>query len=150
MKKLVLSFSMLLLVFFANAQQNKQEVIAKLKALEVLWNNSPLEKDHGAKAYGEILADDFYATCSDGIARNKAEIIKFDTESKDVVASVKLGQMKVNFYGDNLASVTGSHVVKGKTQEGKEFTKNYAWTDVYMERKGKWQCIASGTTVVKK
>lgn len=150
MKKLLLSFSMLMFVFIANAQQNKQAIEAKLKAMEVAWNNSSLQKDRGAKVYSEILADDFYATCSDGVARNKVEIIKFDTETKAVTTKVDLGPMSVKFFANNIASVTGTHTVTGKGENGKAFTKNYAWTDVYMERNGKWQCIASGTTLTQK
>jgi ketosteroid isomerase-like protein len=147
MKKLLLTASLILTVFILNAQQNKQEIASKLKAMEVSWNKAYFEKDHGVKVFNEIIADDFLSTGSDGLAHNKAQLIKSETETKNITTSVDLGPMTVNFYGNNIASVTGSHTAKGKNEKGQAFNKKYAWTDVYMERNGKWQCIASGTTL---
>ena len=54
--------------------------------------------------------------------------------------------MVLTFYSDNVATIVGSHVTKGKDEAGKVYTETSFWTDTYMERNGKWQAIASGSS----
>lgn len=144
MKKFILSISILLLIVVANAQQNKTEIASKLKAMEVAWNNASMSKDHGIKVKSEIIADDFYGMGDNNKLLNKQELIKSEAEAFDVTTNVVNGEMYVHFFGDNVATVVGSHVTKGKGKDGKAFTKHFSWTDTYMQRNGKWQCIGSG------
>ena len=143
MKKILLSISMLFIVCLVNAQQNKQDATSKIKALEVSWNAAILEKDHGAKIKNEILADDYFQANPSGKMTNKAETIKMESETKDVVLSVAQGPISVHFYGNNVAIAIGTHTVKGKSATGKDFTRKYDYADTYMERNGKWQSIGS-------
>jgi ketosteroid isomerase-like protein len=143
MKKVLLSIALLMFVFIVNAQQNKQDATAKIKALEVSWNAAILEKDHGVKIKNEILADDYIQANPSGKMTNKAETIKMESESKDIVLSVAQGPISVHFYGNNVAIAIGTHSVKGKTAAGKDFTRKYDYADTYMERNGKWQSIGS-------
>ena len=145
MKKILLSITMLAIAFSANAQLDKDSIATKLKAMEVAWNNSALEKDHGVKTKSDILADDYYQIDSKtGKMQNKTESLLHDTNSKDVTISVVNGAMTVHFYGTNVATVIGSHSTKEKDSKGKISSKTHRWVDTYMERNGKWQCIASG------
>jgi hypothetical protein len=52
--------------------------------------------------------------------------------------------MNVTFHGNNVATVLGSHVTKGTDKTGKAFSRTTTWNDTYVERDGKWQCVASG------
>ena len=56
--------------------------------------------------------------------------------------------MDVHVYGPNIATVVGTSTEAGTDKDGKAFNRSYAWTDTWMERDGKWQCIASGGTPV--
>lgn len=142
MKKILLSFGLILIVFFANAQQNKKETIAKLKSMELSWMNAFLEKDHGVKIMNEIIADDYFEIGPDGKMLIKSESIKALIESKDVTKSATQETMNVHFYGENVAVVMGKHYLKGISQNGKPFNRHFAWADTFMERNGKWQCIS--------
>jgi len=123
---------------------NKAELETKLKGIEAAWNSSRTDKDFGVKVVDETVSDDFSGFNDKGMKQNKADVLKALAETKETITEIVNGDMSVTFYGDNVASIVGSHVTKGKDIAGKAFTKTTFWTDVFMERNGKWQCIASG------
>ena len=128
----------------ATSTADQTELVTKLKGIEASWNLSVLDKDHGLKLLEEIIADDFFTITDKGITQNKAEFLKSRTENKEAITEVINGDMTVTFYSDNLATVVGSHVTNGKDIDGKAFSRTSFWTDTFMERNGKWQCIGSG------
>jgi hypothetical protein len=123
---------------------NKAELETKLKGMEAAWNLSKMDKDFGVKIVEETVSDDFSSYNDKGLKQTKADIIKALSETKGTISEVINGDMSLTFYGDNVASIVGSHVTKGKDITGKAYTSKTSWTDVFMERNGKWQCIASG------
>ena len=127
---------------------DKAAVAEKLKGMEAAWNLSALEADHGVKVVSEILADDFHQFNSKGEIQNRDQVLKAAAESTETTTEVINGDMNVTFFGNNVATVIGSHVTNGKDKSGKAFSKTTVWNDTYMEREGKWQCIASGSTTV--
>ena len=60
----------------------------------------------------------------------------------DTLSSAGTTNMDVHVYAPNLATVCGTSTEKGKDKDGKEFSRSYAWVDTWMERNGKWECIA--------
>ena len=128
----------------ATSTVDQTELVTKLKGIEASWNLSVLDKDHGLKLLEEIIADDFFTITDKGVTQNKAEFLKSRTENKETITEVINGDMTVTFYSDNLATVVGSHVTNGKDLDGKAFSRTSFWTDTFMERNGKWQCIGSG------
>ncbi len=128
----------------ATSTVDQTELETKLKGIEASWNLSQIDKDHGLKLLEEIIADDFFTITDKGITQNKAELLKSRTENKEAIAEVINGDMTVTFYSDNLATIVGSHVTNGKDIDGKVFSRTSYWTDTFMERNGKWQCIGSG------
>ena len=60
--------------------------------------------------------------------------------------------MDVHVYGPNVATVSGTTTEKGKGKgkDGKQFTRSYVWVDTWMERNGKWECIAEGVMQLPK
>jgi hypothetical protein len=54
--------------------------------------------------------------------------------------------MKVRIFGD-VAVVTGSDDEKS-SYKGKDTSGHYVWIDVFVKRKGKWQAVASQSTLV--
>jgi hypothetical protein len=125
---------------------NKTDLETKLKGIEASWNLSNLDKDHGVKFNDDLLADDFSGFNDKGVKQGKAEVLNSLSDTKGTINSVVNGDMSVTFYGDNVASIVGSHVTKGTDEAGKDYTKTTNWTDTFMERNGKWQCIASGSS----
>lgn len=45
--------------------------------------------------------------------------------------------------------VTGIATEVGKTKDGKAFKRNFRWTDAWLERGGKWQCVASQAMLIR-
>ena len=129
-----------------SSKVDRKELELKLKGMEAAWNLSGLEKDFGYKVVEETISDDFSHFNDQGVKQNKAEVLKSITETKGTITEVVNGDMSVIFYSDNVATIVGSHVTKGKDEAGKEYTTKSSWTDTFMERNGKWQCIASGTS----
>ena len=122
---------------------DQTELVAKLKGIEASWNLSQIDKDHGLKLLEEIIADDFFTNTDKGVTQNKAEFLKSRAENKETIDEVINGDMTVTFYNDNVATIVGSHVTNGKDIDGKAFSRTSFWTDTFMERNGKWQCIGS-------
>jgi hypothetical protein len=127
----------------ATSTVDQTELVTKLKGIESSWNLSQIDKDHGLKLLEEIIADDFFTITDKGATQNKAEFLKSRAENKEAIDEVINGDMTVTFYNDNVATIVGSHVTNGKDIDGKAFSRTSYWTDTFMERNGKWQCIGS-------
>jgi hypothetical protein len=127
----------------ATSTVDQTELVKKLKGIEASWNLSQIDKDHGLKLLEEIIADDFFTITDKGVTQNKAEFLKSRAENKETIDGVINGDMTVSFYNDNVATIVGSHVTNGKDIDGKAFARTSYWTDTFMERNGKWQCIGS-------
>ena len=163
MKKLLLSLVVAASLMACNNQEAKTEmaaattpastetidtaaVAAKIKGMEAAWNLSILDADHGVKVVSEILADDFHQFSTKGQKQNREEVITSLSVQDGTPTEVINGDMNVTFHGSNVATVLGSHVTNGKDKAGKAFSKTLVWNDTYVERNGKWQCVASGGT----
>jgi ketosteroid isomerase-like protein len=119
---------------------------SKVVAMENLWNQVQL--NHDAAAMEKMLDEDFVLTDYDGTTSNKSQFLD---SIKDM--SVKLTQemsegMKLHEHGDTVV-VTGATREKG-TQNGKAFAHNGRFTDTWIKKDGRWQCVASHLGVVSK
>jgi Domain of unknown function (DUF4440) len=135
----------------ARAQTANDAIKTKIKQMEDAWAKSQLDKDHGAAVVGGMIADDYSGVSSKGEIRNKAaQIAKLKGDTDTYTSSVN-DSMEVNVYGTNVAVVCGKSTEKGKDKDGKEFTRSYSWVDTWMQRNGKWECIAgSGALLPEK
>lgn len=135
----------------AHAQAGNEAIKTKIKQMEDSWAKAQMDKDHGAAVIGGLLAEDYAGVSGKGEFRNKAAQIAKLKEDTDTYTSSVNDTMEVNVYGTNVAVVCGKSTEKGKDKEGKEFTRSYGWVDTWMERNGKWECIAgSGTLLPEK
>ena len=123
-------------------------VETKIKQMEDSWAASQTQKDHGASAVEPMLASDYAGVGSKGEIRDKSSQIEHIKADTDTYASSKNDSMKVRVYGPDLATVCGTSTETGKDKDGKEFNRSFAWVDTWMQRNGKWECIASGGTPV--
>jgi Domain of unknown function (DUF4440) len=48
-----------------------------------------------------------------------------------------------------VAVVVGTYREKGTSKDGTAFDRTFRFTDTWMERNGKWQCIAGQAMIVK-
>src|SRR5438128_5826417 len=127
----------------AHAQEKSADssaIKAKLKQMEDAWEKALLNKDHAA--VGNMVADDFAGFSSKGKYLTKSKLVDEIKHETDTFSLAVNDSMDVHVYSPNLATVCGTSTEKGKDKDGKEFTRSFAWVDTWMERNGKWECIA--------
>ncbi len=126
------------------AEPNTDAAVAQsLKSIERAWLDA--EKNHDPAAFAKFVADDWIAITPDGKSQTKTERA---AEIKAAhITSATMGDMKVRVFG-NTAVVTGSDDEVSE-ESGKTFSSHYVWTDVFMERQGKWSAVASQTAEIK-
>jgi ketosteroid isomerase-like protein len=119
----------------------------ELIKVENEWSAAWVKSD--VKFLEQLYATEYYAISSDGIMYNKVDGIKDDTSSEYAEKSFILSDLKVHIYGET-AVVTGRNDVKFK-KGGKAEQIDARFTDVFVKRDGRWQCVATqGTKVGKK
>lgn len=143
--KLIRPLLAITLVAFAAAplaRADDSAVKAKIKEMEDAWSKAQMDKDHGVAVIGAMVAEDFAGVTSKGEASTKASMLeKMKAETDTYTASMN-DSVEVHVYGSNVATACGRSTEKGKDKDGKEFNRSYAWVDTWMERNGKWECIA--------
>ena len=119
---------------------------AKLIALERSWNQAQLARD--AHALDTLTSARFVNTEWDGEFSDKAKFLAdiSDPEFKPSVMNVQ--EMKIMMYGPT-AIVVGIYRVKG-VSSGKPYDHLGRFTDTWILEGGKWLCVASHTSLLKK
>ena len=129
----------------AHAQENSADssaVQAKLKGMEDAWVKAMVNKDHAA--VGNLIADDFAGFNPEGKHVGKSQLLDGYKNEPNTLSSAVNENMDVHVYGPNVATVCGTTTEKGTDKDGKQFTRSFVWMDTWMERNGKWECIAEG------
>ena len=120
-------------------QAQTESVEQELIKLENDWLQAFFENDD---AFADrFLADDYLGTDEHGNIKNKAQEIAEIKVGAHLSTSGVLDNIRVRVYGD-AAVVTGRRIMKGLFQ-GKEYRSPYLWTDIFIKRGGRWQCVAS-------
>ena len=135
----------------AHAQENAADsstVQANLKQMEDTWVKALVNKDQAA--VGNMIADDFAGFNPEGKHLGKSQLLDEAKNEPNTLSSAVNENMDVHVYGPNLATVSGTTTEKGKDKAGKQVTRTYVWVDTWMERNGKWQCIAEGVMESRK
>ena len=117
-----------------------KEMIVK----ESMWSNSACSPQPGLK---EVIADEFQGTAPNGNRYGKADAI--ETDMKNLQRQCRLGEVKIQFFGEMLAVAYGNESRIGKDKNGKDNARCLAWTDTWLKRDGKWQIIAAQDGVVE-
>lgn len=113
---------------------------ATLRDIEDKWEASIMSHDPSvAQAY---LANDYRGVSSKGKIMSKSSLLAEIKKDTDTYTSAKNGNLDIRVYGA-FAVVMGTSTEVGKAKDGKAFKRSYRWTDAWVERNGKWQCVAS-------
>lgn len=95
----------------------------------------------------QILADDWSVTDLTGRVLTKAEVLTEAFGSKDrKIVSMRIDDINVRPFGD-WAIVTGRTRAAGEYQ-GKTAEVTLRFTDVFVNRGGRWQAVASQATLL--
>ena len=130
----------------SQAQQASGATEKAILALENQWEQS--QKTNNPDLLASLLADKFVDTSDEGKVRNKAESVANARATK--FSSVEYQDIKVTVFGDT-AIATGGFKGQGTDESGKSFNTHSRWTDTWVKMPdGKWQCVASQSSIVKK
>jgi ketosteroid isomerase-like protein len=123
------------------AVESDQQVLVRL---EQEWNEAFYRKDVGF--IEKILADEFIATYDDGNRGDKAKELALATEFNQQVESAIQDEFTVKVFRDTAVVWFTLHLVGIKQGQKAELTLRY--TDVWVNRDGRWQCISTQSTRV--
>jgi uncharacterized protein (TIGR02246 family) len=131
---------------FGTAQQrakpNGEE--GRIIALESAWDQAEQNKD--AAAVANLLADDLVYVDYDGSISTKEQFLA-DIKTSDITGEqINNEGVTVHLY-NNVAVSTGIYRDKG-IEKGKPFQRRGRFTNVWLNRNGKWECIASQSTLI--
>jgi ketosteroid isomerase-like protein len=126
--------------------QKGSEIEMHIKDLENQWNDAALH--HDVATMNRILAQDVVDTRSTGRVQGKAEDLADLKSGEPKLDSSSVNAMKVRVYG-SVAVVNGHYVQKG-TYKGKDISGEGRFTDVFVSRQGRWECVSTQETPVVK
>jgi ketosteroid isomerase-like protein len=120
----------------------------ELIKLENDWNDAMVKRDMAALS--RIVADDWtIIDPNDGSIMTKAQVLASLKSGEDVYTSAVGDEWKVRVYGD--AAVVLSRFTTKEQYKGKDVSGQYRFTDTWIKKAGRWQCVASaGSKITKK
>jgi ketosteroid isomerase-like protein len=120
---------------------------ATIREIEDKWEASV--KTHDPSVAQAYLADDFRGVSSKGKLMSKSNLLSEIKKDTDVYTATKNGKVDVRVFGGQFAVATGTSTEAGKDKGGQDFKRSFHWTDVWVLRKDRWQCVASQAMLVK-
>jgi ketosteroid isomerase-like protein len=135
-----------LLATFPALGQSQGAAEQELVKLENAWNSAYIKGD-GA-FLKQLYADEYDFTDSEGALYDKTTEISELVSGKTKITSANITDVKVHIYGDT-AVVTGLNTLKG-SYGGEDMSGPYRFTDVFVKRGGRWQVVASHSSLVVK
>jgi ketosteroid isomerase-like protein len=112
--------------------------------LERDWDAAFLR--HDVRFIENILADEFIATYGDGTRGDRAKELSLAADFNQQIESSTQDDFTVKVYGDTAVVWFSLHLV-GPSQ-GRRLEVTYRYTDVFVWRAGRWQCVATQSTKV--
>jgi len=139
----------LLMTAAASAQTSRTPSAAesaKLVALERMWNQAQVIRD--AAAIASMIGDKFTNTEYDGEVSDRGKFLADFADPKFQPSIMNIDDVRVEMYAST-AVVTGSYHTKG-TYGTKPYEHFGRFTDTWVYDDGKWLCVASHSSLVKK
>ena len=124
----------------------KGSMEAQLKDIENRWEAAFQSRD--AKVVEDILADTYVLTDEKGKVFNRRGALKRFKKDTDTLEKATNSDVVVHPINHDAAVVTGMAHEVGKDKSGKAFDRTFRWTDTFVNRNGKWQCVATHVTLV--
>ena len=115
-------------------------------ALERMWNQAQVIRD--APAVASMIGDKFINTEWDGEVSDRGKFLADFADPKFQPSLMNIQDVKVNMYATT-AIVTGVYHTKG-TYGAKPYEHFGRFTDTWVFQDGKWLCVASHTSLLKK
>jgi hypothetical protein len=126
------------------ARDDSQET--KLLVMEHLWNEAQVNRD--ARALDGMIGASFINTEYDGEVSDKSKFLADIKDPQFNLSTLTIQNLKVSMYAES-AVVVGTYHTKG-TYQGKPYEHAGRFTDTWVFTEGRWQCVASHTSLLKK
>ena len=146
MKTAAVFLVVLLVASVCVGQEANSADTSMLIALENAWNQAQLH--HDSKALEMLLGDNFISTDNDGVLMTRAQYLADNKDPSYEPTLMANSDVKVFIY-HGFAVVAGIYHAKG-TSSGKAFDRYGRFTDTWVNQNGKWQCVATHTSNLKK
>jgi ketosteroid isomerase-like protein len=130
------------LLVAADEARAETQVEQELLQLEQEWADALVRSD--TTKLGHIMAEGWEAIIPSGEVWTKETFLMLLKTGALAIESAESADVKVRVYGD-AAVVRGQGIVKGK-YKGIAFISDERWTDVFVKKNGRWQCVASQVT----
>jgi len=135
----------LFLPLVAIAQQNTESSDkSMILALESAWNQAEIY--HDANAAAALMADTFISVDHHGALLNKAQYLAGIKDMSFGPYEISNSDTSVYLYGDTTI-VSSAYRTKGM-DNSRPFVHHGRFTDTWIRRNGKWQCIADQETLI--
>ena len=118
-----------------------------VKDMENAWEAAVAKHDYAT--LDGFIAADFTGISSKNKFIGRGDVLAEAKRDKDTYKSAKNEKLNVKMYGNNVTVVTGRAREVGTGKDGKAFDRTYLFTDTWMNRGGKWQCVASHISKIK-
>ena len=132
--------------FAQGVKLSSAEGTAKLVALERMWNQAQVSRDSAAVA--SMIGDKFVNTEYDGEVSDRGKFLSDFADPKFQPTIMNIDDVKVEMYSST-AIVTGNYHTKG-TYGGKPYEHFGRFTDTWVFEEGRWLCMASHSSLLKK
>ena len=129
-----------------SAEQTQQASLTKaeeeVRKLERQWLDA--YEQNNPEAMDRIVADDFTITFPNGAIQTKPQIMTM------IKSPRRAGQPRMRFFTEDVQSraygdtvILMGRVITEYEREGKTVKEQSRYTDTYVQRKGRWQVVAS-------
>jgi ketosteroid isomerase-like protein len=141
-----LVFTALLVLCTANgfAAEKAADVVARLKQLSDNWDKVIVAKDEAAIAGN--MSDDFRIIDRRGNIEGKQAFVEGILDPKLTIDPYTVEDFEVRLYGDTALLSGRSHMTG--SYEGKPFTSNYRYIDIYVRKGGVWKIVSVQITAL--
>jgi hypothetical protein len=141
-----LSLALLATSAFGQNPPSESAVQERLLVLEHMWNEAQVNRDW--HALEGLISARFINTEYDGEVSDRDKFLADikDPQFKPTVLTIR--DVKVNLFHET-AIVTGTYHTKG-TYDSKPYEHLGRFTDTWVFEGGRWMCVASHTSLLKK
>ena len=118
----------------------------QLKDLLRQWDEAYARRD--GPALNQILSDEFVFTAPNGLVISRMQYLSANLKAPDIAVETPITSedVKVRVYGDTAV------VTSIAAQRGQRFNRDpnvrFRYTDLWVKRNGRWQAVASQSTLV--
>ena len=140
----LLAFVCAIALFVSAQNDTNSGVQSKIIALEKAWNQAYKLGD--TRALEGILDDQIVLINDDGSIQSKAEFLAGVQPAKSQEQQVAPESMSVRVFGTT-AVATGVFRAKG-VEAGKPYVRRERFVDTWVNKGGKWVCVATNATPV--